>query len=97
MYFRTFFFILFIATATLFFVSSLQPILIENFLDVLGEDKKLIPYVRLTSMFASSISLILFLISSYYAKKNLLIAIKKLEAERRNIEQIHNELEALKK
>lgn len=97
MYFRTFFFILFIVTATLFLVSALQPIFIQNILSLLSLKSIPMNYIQLSSMFASAISIILFVITSYYAKKHFTIAQKKLEMERRNIEQIHNELEALKK
>ena len=96
MYFRTFFFILFIITATLFLVSSFQPIFTQNIFSLLWQDKLLLDYIQLSSMFASSISIILFVISSYYAKKRFIIAQKKLKMDRHNIEQIHNELEALK-
>jgi hypothetical protein len=47
-------------------------------------------------MFASAISLILFVISNYYAQKHLLKEREKLAMDRLNIEQIHAELEALK-
>lgn len=97
MYFRTFFFILFILTATLFLVSSFQPLLIEDFFKIFWQDKRLVEYIQLSSMFASSISIILFIVTSYYAKKHFIMAQKKLELERKNIEEIHSELEALKK
>ena len=97
MYFRTFFFILFIITSALFLFASFQGTLLLDWIHLIYKPTIKIAYIQLPAMFTSAMAIILFIITSYYAKKNLLIAIKKLERERRNIEQIHNELEALKK
>jgi hypothetical protein len=47
-------------------------------------------------MFASTIAITLFVITNYYAQKNLLKEKEKLASDRLNIEEIHAELEALK-
>ena len=60
------------------------------------QEKLSLNYIQLTSMFASSISIILFIISNYYTEKNLLKERERLAKDRLNIEQIHAELEALK-
>lgn len=96
MNFRTFFFILFIVTATIFFLSSMNPMLTLSLCGSMCQEELSLNYIQLTSMFASSISIILFIISNYYAEKNLLKEREKLASDRLNIEEIHAELEALK-
>lgn len=97
MYFRTFFFILFIVSSALFFLSTLQPELTLSLCGSMCLHKLGLEYIQLTSMSTSSISLILLVISNYFTQKRLL-KIKEREAkDRLNIEQIHAELEALRK
>jgi len=96
MYFRTFFFLLFIVTATLFFLSSFNPILTLSLCGSMCHEVLSLNYIQLTSMFASAIALTLFVITNYYAQKNLLKEKEKLATDRLNIEEIHAELEALK-
>jgi hypothetical protein len=96
MYFRTFFFLLFTITASLFFLSSMNPILTLTLCGSMCQEELSLNYIQLTSMFASAISLILFVISNHYAQKNLLKEKEKIASDRLNIEQIHAELEALK-
>ncbi len=98
MYYRTFFFLLFILSSLLFFLSTFKPILILDICNSLCHYNELIlDYVRLMSMSTSSITLILFVITNYYGEKKLLREKEKLATDRLNIEQIHAELEALKK
>lgn len=54
-------------------------------------------YIQLSSMLSSAMALILFVISNYYAQKTILKHKEKVASDRLNIEQIHAELEALKK
>ena len=74
----------------------MNPMLTLNLCGSMCQEKLSLNYIQLTSMFASSISIILFIISNYYAEKNLLKEREKLASDRLNIEEIHAELEALK-
>ncbi|CAA6815273.1 MAG: Unknown protein [uncultured Sulfurovum sp.] len=96
MYFRTFFFLLFIVASSVFFLASLQAELTLNICASICYDKFSINYIQLTSMLTAAIALILFLISNFYAQKILLKEKEKIASDRLNIEQIHAELEALK-
>lgn len=96
MYFRTFFFLLFIFASTLFFLSSLQPEFILNLCGSMCYEKQSLDYIKLTSMISATIALILLVVSNYYTQKKLLEKKEKLARDRLNIEEIHAELEALK-
>ena len=96
MYFRTFFFLLFISSSVLFFFSSFQPALTLSLCGSMCYEEYSLNYIQLTSMFTSAIALILFVITNHYAQKNLLKEKEKLAIDRLNIEEIHAELEALK-
>jgi len=97
MQFRTFFFLLFIISSTVFFFSTYQADLTLNAFNSISYTEKLpLIYIKLTSMSMSAISIILFIISNYYEEKRLLREKEKLAKERLNIEEIHAELEALK-
>jgi len=96
MYFRNFYFLLFIISSIVFFFSTYQPTLTLNACGSLCHDKLSLSYIQLTSMSMSAISLILFIITNYYTEKKLLEEKEKLENDRLNIEEIHAELEALK-
>ena len=93
---RTFLFLLFIVTSTLFFLTSLKPELIVRLCGSLCYDELSLSYVQLTSMLASVITLILFVITNYYNQKRLLKERERVATDRLNIEQIHAELEALR-
>ncbi len=97
MHFRTFYFILFIVSNILFFLSSLNPTLTLRLCGSVCYANSSLEYIQLTSMVASAISLILFIVSNYYTEKYLLRKKERVKQERLNIEQIHAELEALKK
>ncbi len=60
------------------------------------EEKLSINYIQLTSMLMSALSLLTFAIANYYTEKKILAEKKRIETERKNIEEIHAELEALK-
>lgn len=96
MYFRTFFFILFLISSAIFFLSTLQTELMLSLCGSMCLHKLSLDYIQLTSMSTSAISLILFIISNYLTQKKLLERREKAARERLNIEQIHAELEALK-
>ena len=97
MYYRTFFFLLFIVTTLLFFLSSYKPNLTLELCGSMCQEEELSRnYIQLTSMVASTISLILFIITNYYTEKKILQEREKLATDRLNIEQIHAELEALR-
>ncbi|CAA6816530.1 MAG: Unknown protein [uncultured Sulfurovum sp.] len=96
MYFKTFYFLLFIVSTVLFFLSSLEPQFILNLCGSICHDKLSLNYIKLTSMSMSAISLVLFVLSNYYGQKKLLREKEKIATDRLNIEQIHAELEAMK-
>jgi len=96
MYFRTFFFLLFIITSIIFFISSYSPDTVLKLCGSICTEELTLNFVKLTSLIASAISIILYVISSYFAIKYMRIERERMENERLNIEKIHNELEALK-
>ena len=97
MQFRTFFFLLFIISSTVFFFSNYQPDLTLNAFNSISYTEKLpLIYIKLTSMSMSAISLILYVITKYYGEKRVLREKERLATDRLNIEEIHAELEALK-
>jgi len=97
MQFRTFFFLLFIISSTLFFLTNYFPTLILTTCESLCSNEKIsLPFIQLTVMTMSAFSIILFVISNYYEEKKALREKERLETERLNIEKIHAELEALK-
>jgi len=96
MSFRTFFFLLFIISSSLFFLSSLNPELTLKLWNSLYHKALMLDYIQLTSMSTATISLILFVIANHYAQKSLLRRKEKEARDRLNIESIHAELEALK-
>jgi len=96
MYFRTFFFILFIVTAIFFFLASFNPKLALSLYSSISPLQLSIKHIQLTLIVASSISIILYLITNYYTKKSILKEKEKLKRDRLNIEEIHAELEELK-
>jgi len=98
MYFRTFFFLLFIFTVFIFFLSSLNPPLTLNICGSMCQEEPLgLKYIQLTSMTSSALALILFLISNHFTNKFIMKEKERVTKERLNIETIHAELEALKK
>ena len=72
MHLRTFLFLLFITTSIIFFLTSLQPELILTLCGSMCYHELSLNYIQLTSMLASIIALILFLISNYFGQKRLL-------------------------
>jgi len=96
MQFRTFFFLLFIISSTIFFFSTYQPALTLSTCGSMCYDKLSLNYIQLTSMTMSALSLILFVIAKYYGEKRVLREKERLATDRLNIEEIHAELEALK-
>ena len=96
MYFRTFYFLLFIITSLLFFLSSYTPNFTLHLCGSICKESLSLQYIQLTSMIASTISLILLIFSNYYTQKRTLLEQERISIERLNIEKIHAELEALK-
>jgi len=97
MYFRTFFFLLFILSSILFFISSYNITLTLNLCGSMCEESLSLQYIQLTSMNTAALSLLLFLISNHYTEKKILKEKERLASDRLTIEKIHAELEALKK
>jgi len=97
MQYRTFFFLLFLISAILFFVSNYLPSLMLSIFGSLYSTEQLtLPFIQLTSMTMSTISLILYVITKHYGEKRVLREKERLASDRLNIEEIHAELEALK-
>jgi len=96
MYFRTFFFLFFIVSSALFFLSSYYPSLTLNLCGSGCENSLSLNYIQLTSMVASSITLILFIITNYYTQRNIRLEKERVTNDRQNIDNIHAELEALR-
>ena len=96
MYFRTFFFLLFIITSIIFFISSYTPNIALNLCNAICNEGLTLNFIQLTSLIASAISIVSYVISSYFEAKHLRLEKERMETERLNIEKIHNELEALK-
>ena len=96
MYIRTFFFLIFIISSAIFFISSYNPYLTRDLCGSMCEDKLSINYIQLISMLTSAFSILTFGIANYYTEKKILAEKKRLEADRLNIEEIHAELEALR-
>lgn len=96
MHFRTFFFLLFILASMIFFLITYQHTLALELFGSMCQGDFNLNFIQLTSMIMSSISLVLFVVSSYYGERRVLREKKRLEEDRLNIEEIHAELEALK-
>jgi len=96
MYFRTFFFILFIISSLLFLFSTFYPETTLNYFSTLSIEKLTIQYIQLTALISVAITLILLVISNYYAQKDILKKKEKLATDRLTIDSIHEELERLK-
>jgi len=97
MYLRTFFLLLFIISSGLFFLSSFNPELTLKLCGSMCHHKLSLEYIHLTSMIMSTIVLVLLVITNHYVQKTLLKEKERMAKERLNIEDIHLELEALKK
>ncbi|CAA6814903.1 MAG: Unknown protein [uncultured Sulfurovum sp.] len=93
---RTFFFLLFITTSALFFLSTFQPAFTLEVCGSMCTDELSSKYIELTSMSMSAIALLLFVTTNHYTEKRILKKKEKEAMDRLNIEQIHAELEALK-
>jgi len=97
MYFRTFFFLLFIISSIIFFFSSYNTTTTLDLCGPLCSERVSLQYIQLTSMNMALLSLILLVTSNYYAEKKLLKEKERVASDRLVIEEIHAELEALKK
>ncbi len=95
MYIRTFFFLIFIISSTIFFISSYNPYLIVHFCGAMYKERLSIDYIQLTSIITATFSVLIFGITNYYTEKKILVERKRIEAERLNIEKIHAELQSL--
>ena len=96
MYYRNFFFLFFIMCSALFFFSFYNPNLTLYLCGSTCENPLSLNYIQLTSMIASCITFILFVITYYYTLKRTRLEKERIENDRQNIENIHAELEALK-
>ncbi len=97
MYIRTFFFLVFIISSAIFFLSSYNPYLTINLCGSMCKEELSIHYIQLTSMLTAAFSILISAIANYYTEKKILEEKKRIEAERLNIEEIHAELQALLK
>ncbi len=95
MYIRTFFFIIFIVSSVVFFISYYNPIFILNICGATCENRPNINYIEIMSILIATFSILIFAIANYYTEKKILAERKRLEIERQNIEEIHAELQAL--
>ena len=93
---RTFFFIIFILSSSLFFLCTYNPYLALNICGSLCKESDLsLNYIQLTSMITSALALIIVVISNYYLQKRILLEKERMATDRLNIDEIHAELEAL--
>ena len=97
MYIRTFFFLIFIISSGIFFLSTYNPYFTLNLCGAMCEEELSINYIQLISMLTSAFSVIIFAIANYHIEKKLSAERKRIATERLNIEEIHAELEALRK
>ncbi len=95
MYIRTFFFLIFIISSAIFFLSSYNPSLTLNLYRYICEEELTIKFIQLTSMIASALSVLIFAIANNYTEKKILAEKKQMELDRLNMEQIHAELKSL--
>ena len=98
MNFTTFFFFLFILSISLCLSTTFFPSNIESMLPFFNFNSKInLRFIGLFSMTISILSYLGLVISYFVEKKKEKARIIKLEKERKNIEKIHAELEALQK
>ena len=97
MYFRTFFFLLFILSSIIFFFSSYNSTTTLQWCGSLCTGSFGLQHIQLTAMNTALLSLILLIGTNYYAEKELKREKERLANDRMVIDEIHAELEALKK
>ena len=97
MYFRTFYFLLFILFSFLLFISSSYPIFLLKILDSIGIDFLNTHHIQLTSLIAAGISIVLYIITNHYTLKNIAKEQERVNVDRETIEKIHAELEAMQR
>ena len=97
MYIKTFFFLIFIISSAIFFLSSYNPYLTLNLCGSMCEEELTINYIQLTSMLTAAFSILIFAIANHYTEKKILAENERIATDRLNIEEIHAELEALQK
>jgi len=98
MNFTTFFFFLFIFSISLCLSITFFPTNIENLILLLNFSPKMnLTFFGLFSLTISILSYIGLVVSYYLERKREKARILKLQKERKNIEKIHAELEALQK
>ena len=95
MNFRTFFSLLFILSISICLGTTFFPDIIKTILQYLNISNS-IKFIGLTSLIISIMSYIGMLFSFYFASKRERLRLKKLEEDRKNIEKIHKELNALR-
>ena len=95
MNFRTFFSLLFILSISICLSSTFFPDFIKDILQNLNINNS-IKFIGLTSLIISIFSYIGMLISFYFASKRERLRLEKLKVDRKNIDKIHEELNALR-
>ena len=96
MNFRTFFFLLFIMSSSLFLLLTFYPQIAFSYAHAYHIPFQL-SFIKTVSIITANLALIGFLITNHYANKLKLLKEEKKAKERLNIESIHNELLAMQK
>ncbi len=95
MNFRTFFSLLFILSISICLISTFLPDFTKNILQNININNS-IKFIGLTSLIISIFAYIGMLGSFYFASKRERLRLEKLKEDRKNIDKIHEELNALR-
>ena len=97
MTFKTFFFILFIFSVVVAVLFNFFPFEAEQLLLKMKIAYKTTPtFISLVALISATFSYLGFTISHYFSKKRAEVKRKKVEAERKSLHKIHQELKAMK-
>jgi len=95
MNFRTFFLLLFIITMSTCIFATFYPDAFKNILQSMKINEN-IKFISLLSLIIAIFSYLGVVVSFYFASKREKLRIKKLKEDRKNIDDIHEELNALR-
>lgn len=95
MNFITFFLLLFIISISICISATFYPDILKNILQCISINEN-IKFVGLFSLILSIFSYIGMIISFYFANKIEKLRVKKLKEDRKNIDEIHEELNSLR-
>ncbi len=96
MYVRPFFFLVFIISSAICFLSSYYPSLTLHLCASIYKEGLTINFIQLTSMLTAAFSILIFAVGNHYLEKKILAEKERIAAERLNIEAIHSEIKALR-